>query len=99
MKEDLKKYQTKLVPAIALVKRYAVIIVIALVVGVFGFLVYRIGNLANAEPNQTAVDDALAKVTRPRIDPNAIKALQDLQSQNVNIQSLFPTDRNNPFQE
>ena len=99
MKEDLKKYRKKIDPMLTFVRRYLGAIIIVLVVGVFGFLVYRIGALANAEPNTSAQEEALAAVQRPRIDANAIKALQDLQGQNVDIQALFPTNRNNPFQE
>jgi len=99
MKADLKKYTDKTKPAIAFVRRYLTVIIIGLVVFLFAFLVWRIGALANADPSPEAVDSALSEVKRPKIDPNAIKSLQDLQSQNINIQSLFPTDRNNPFQE
>jgi hypothetical protein len=99
MKQDLQKYYAKLKPVLGFVRRYFTFIVILLVIGMFGFLVWRIGVLANAEPSDSAVDDALKGVTRPQIDPNAISKLQELQSENVNIQSLFPTSRDNPFQE
>jgi hypothetical protein len=99
MKQNLKKYLSKVMPAVDFMRRYIVAIAIVVVVGIFGFLVWRIGVLANAEPSEGAVDEALSTVKRPKIDANAIKSLQDLQAQNVDIQSLFPTNRDNPFQE
>jgi predicted negative regulator of RcsB-dependent stress response len=99
MKDDFKKYAAKLAPAVKFIRQYLAATVILIILAIFGFLVWRIGSLANAEPTSSAVDEALVTVKRPRIDPNAISALQDLQGHNVDIQSLFPTSRNNPFQE
>jgi len=98
MKLELKPILAKLQPFINFVKRDSVGIFLSIVAIVFGFLIWRIGTLANAEPSQNALDEKLLTVVRPKIDPESIKKIEDLQAQNINIQSFF-TDRNNPFQE
>lgn len=98
MKLDLKPILKKLKPLLAFVKKDSVGIFLFIVACVFGFLIWRIGTLANAEPSQDAVSETLITVVRPKIDQNSIKKIQDLQDQNIDIKSYF-SDRNNPFQE
>jgi hypothetical protein len=98
MKLDIKPFLKKVQPVLNFVKRDSVAIFLAIVAIIFSFLIWRIGNLAGAEPSQDALKDKLAGVVRPKIDPASIKQIEDLQAQNINIQSYF-TDRNNPFQE
>ena len=98
MKLDIKPIIKKLQPLINFLKRDSVAIFLVIVAIIFGFLIWRIGNLAGAEPQQDALSDALQKVVRPKIDPASIKKIEDLESQNIDIQSYF-SDRNNPFQE
>jgi hypothetical protein len=85
-------------PATEFLRKHALAIVLLVVAATFGFLIWRIGVLANAEPSESAIDEKLQAVVRPRIDPDSIKAIQDLQSQNIDIKSYF-SDRDNPFQE
>ena len=90
--------QAKLRPIIGYLRKYAVAIALLVIAAVFGFLIWRIGALANAEPSESAVDEKMQAVVRPRIDPDSIKAIEDLESQNIDIKSYF-SDRDNPFQE
>ena len=98
MNIELKPLLAKLRPLIDFIKRDSVGIFLMLVAVVFGFLIWRIGTLASAEPSQDVIDEKLITVVRPKIDPASIKKIEDLQAQNINIQSYF-SDRNNPFQE
>ncbi len=95
---NLKAILSKLKPLTNFFKKDYVIIFLVIIAFVFGFLIWRIGNLAGAEPTQDAIDEKLLTIVRPRIDPSSIKQIEDLQAQNVNIQSYF-SDRANPFQE
>lgn len=97
-KPDLKAIIIKLKPLIDFLKKDSVGIFLILVAIVFAFLIWRIGNLAGAEPSQDAIDEKLLTVVRPKIDPESIKKIEELQAQNVNIQSYF-SSRDNPFQE
>ncbi|CAN5421094.1 hypothetical protein BH10PAT3_BH10PAT3_0970 [soil metagenome] len=98
MKLDIKPILKKLRPFINFLKRDSVGIFLAIVAVIFGFLIWRIGNLAGAEPSSDAMSEKLTSVVRPKIDPASIKKIEDLQAQNIDIQSYI-SDRNNPFQE
>ena len=95
---EIKPILAKLQPVLDFVKRDSVAIFLVIIAFVFGFLIWRIGTLAGAEPTETAIDERLIGVVRPRIDPESIKKIEDLESQNIDIQSYF-SDRDNPFQE
>jgi len=95
---EIKPLLAKLSPVVSFIKRDSVAIFLSIVAVIFGFLIWRIGTLANAEPTQSEIDEKLVGVVRPKIDPASIKKIEDLQAQNINIESYF-SDRNNPFQE
>ena len=99
MKLSLKDVPAKLQPLFAKVRRYIVPIYCIALSILFGFLVVRIGLLAQAEPDEQAVSEKLKGVKRPRIDQNAIDKIQALQSSNVEVEALFKQARENPFQE
>ena len=98
MKLELKPILKKLQPFLNFLKKDSVGIFLVIVAVIFGFLIWRIGSLAGAEPNQSALDEKLLTVVRPKIDQDSINKIKALQAQNVDIQSFF-VDRNNPFQE
>ncbi len=97
-KPDTSVLVKKFTPFINFLKKDAIGIFLFIVAAVFAFLIWRIGNLAGATPSQDAIDEKLQGVIRPKIDPDSIKKIEELQAQNVNIQSYF-VDRDNPFQE
>jgi len=98
MKLDLKPLLKRLHPFINLLRRDSVGIFLVIVAIIFGSLIWRIGTLTGAEPSQADLNERLKSVIRPRIDPKSIQKIQDLQAENVDIQSYF-SDRDNPFQE
>lgn len=98
MKLDIKPILTKLKPFINFVRKDSVSIFLVIVACIFGFLIWRIGTLAGAEPSEDAIAEKLLTVVRPKIDPESIKKIQDLQDQNIDIKAYF-SERNNPFQE
>jgi hypothetical protein len=97
-KPNLKNILSKLKPFMDFVKKDSVGIFLLIVAVVFGFLIWRIGNLANAAPDQDDIDEKLVGVQRPRIDPESIKQIEALEAQNINIKSSI-SNRSNPFQE
>lgn len=98
MKFDTKPILKRLRPIIKFVRKDSVLIFLLIVAAIFGFLIWRIGSLAGAEPTEDATTERLQTVVRPKIDPTSIKKIQDLEDQNIDISSYF-SDRNNPFQE
>ena len=98
MNIEIKPLLKKIQPLINFLKKDSVVIFLVIVAIIFGFLIWRIGSLAGAEPKQDALDEKLLSVVRPKIDQDSINKIKALQAQNVDIQSFF-VDRNNPFQE
>lgn len=80
-------------------RRYAVLIFVLLVTGVYGFVLYRVYNLSSAQPDDAAVSAQVKASATPHIDSTVVRQLQALQDNSVNVQSLFNQARSNPFQE
>ena len=74
-------------------------IYILIVLAAYTFLVVRINLLNRSEPTDEAVAEKLQSVQRPKLEPELLKKIQDLQDQNVEVQSLFKQARDNPFSE
>lgn len=99
MKLELKDIPAKLRPALEFVKRYLMFIVLIGALGVFGFFVFRINQFSRAEPDETAIEEKLQTARRPKIDESVVDKIQQLEDQNIEVQSLFDQARNNPFSE
>ena len=96
MKDLRQTLLQRVTPILHKLGRYRILFFFLLVVGVYGFLVYRIEALNNAKPTGSAVNT----VTQvPRVDPTVLQQLQSLQDNSVNVQALFNQARSNPFQE
>lgn len=78
---------------------YATFIFIIVVLLIYVFLVFRISTLTQAEPSEDAVAEKSGTVKRLKIDQGSIDKIQQLQDQNIAVQSLFDTARSNPFEE
>lgn len=92
LKLHLKKYWQKFSAHAAFVAIIAILLVYVLVV-------WRISNLAAAEPSSEAENAARAATNIPRVNKEAIGQIQALEQSNTDIHSLFNQARNNPFQE
>jgi predicted negative regulator of RcsB-dependent stress response len=99
MNLELKDIPAKLEPVIQKIRRDIVLIFIVTLAVIFGFLVFRISQLAQSEPSETAVEEKLQQVKRPKIDEKAVEKIQQLEDTNVQVRSLFKQARENPFQE
>jgi hypothetical protein len=68
-----------------------------LVALVYGFVIFRISALQNAQPSLSSTDSKLQASTN--IDQATISKIKQLQDNSVNVQALFNQARQNPFQE
>lgn len=66
---------------------------------VYTFLVYRISQLTLSEPSEAEVTQQVQSTGRIRIDQQSIDKIQQLQDQNIQVQSLFESARDNPFKD
>lgn len=94
-----KKLTDKLQLLLALLKRYIVLVVIILFGAMYGYLIYTSGQEAAKQPSETKVNEQFQGVSRPKLDENVASQLYELESQNIEVKSLFDEARNNPFSE
>lgn len=99
MNLDLKTIPQKIGPLLQTAKKYMTLMFILFFLAVYGFLVFRINSLAASEPSEDAIAEKLTRVKRPKIDKQAAEHMEQMEDQNVQIQTLFDKARNNPFAE
>lgn len=99
MNIEVKNILPKLKSFASLLRKYAVVIFISVMVLVYGYLIVKISSISSVEPNEEAVAEQLQDTKRLRVDQNAINKIQQLEGQNVGVRSLFKAARDNPFQE
>lgn len=79
--------------------KYAVFVFLVTIFGIYGFLIFQIGRMTQYEPDDAAVKEQLNTVKRLKIDQSTIDKIEQLEDQNVSVQSLFKSARDNPFQD
>jgi len=80
------------------VRRYSLLLFLAFVIVVYGFVLLRINNLSNAQPSEDAINSQVKAASIPHIDPDIVEQLQSLQDNSVSVKTLFNQARKNPFQ-
>ncbi len=96
---DLKTIPSKIMPLLLTIKRYLGFITVIIILCLYGFMVFYVNNLASSEPTDEQVAEKLKAVQRPRIDEAALKKINELQDQNIQVETLFEQARDNPFNE
>lgn len=96
---NFKELPAKILPILQKVKRYMPIIFIIFLATTYGFLIFRINALSQAEPSDESVTEVLSTVKRPKVSQTDVDKLQQLQDNSVDVQTLFKHARDNPFQE
>lgn len=99
MKLDVKTLPTQLLAQLDKIKKYFVFAYIVFVILGLAFLAFRINTLSSQEPSSDEVAEKAQRVPQPKIDQKSIDKINQLQSQNVEVQSLFDSARDNPFNE
>lgn len=99
MNIELKDMSAKILLIVEKLKRYAALIFIVVLFGVYSFLVFRINTLNSQGPNDDDVTAKLQTVRRPKIDQSIVDKIQQLQDNSSEVKALFDKARNNPFQE
>lgn len=94
-KENIIK---KLQPIKLFIIRYAVIIFIIVVAGIFGFMTLQISVYSNAEPTSDQIEEKKNSLSQVKLNDEAAQKIQELEDKNINIESLFNNGRANPFE-
>jgi hypothetical protein len=96
---DLKNLGPQLLGLAQKLNRYAGILFFILVAGVYGFVILRISTLSNVQPTTDDITTQASPVSIPKVDPKVVKQLEALKDNSSNVQTLFESARQNPFQE
>lgn len=99
MKLSVADIIKKITPILLLAKKYAAFLFVVTFLSIYVYQVNHIGHLIQDEPSQAAIDDKLKPVSQLKIDEESIKKITELESQNVEVKSLFENARQNPFTE
>lgn len=99
MNLEVKDLSAKLTPLLQLAKKYLTFIFIVTVLVVYAFLILFINTLASKQPDEDAVAERLKTVSRPKINEDTLVKIQQLEDQNIQVQTLFQEARDNPFTE
>lgn len=83
---------------LVVLRRYSLTLFIVFVVCLYGFLLFRVNSLSNAQPLAADVAKQVNAAAIPHIDQAVVKQLQSLQDNSVTVHSLFDQARSNPFQ-
>lgn len=79
-------------------QQYNLVLFMALLAVVYGFILFRITTLSNQQPSPATVDSQVKRANVPKIDQAIVQQLQSLQDNSVSVQGLFEEARNNPFE-
>lgn len=90
LKSAFKSTVTKL-------RQYTVPIFAIFVLGTYGFLAYQINSLGNIQPSEEKILQEQQVIKRPQIDEETVRKIEQLEDQNIAVQSLFKAARDNPF--
>lgn len=94
-----QSFQDSLAPVATIIKRYMVVWFVLLLVGVYGYVLYRIQAAVTAQPSDTEISDQVQSASTPHVDPTVVDQMQSLQDRSVNVKTLFDQARSNPFKE
>jgi len=100
MNQDIKLsgLKQKISSYIPKVARHISFIALIIILLVYIFTVWRISQLASAEPSPE--DESSAEVANtPKVDQKAINQVLQLENNSPQLHSLFNSARNNPFGE
>ncbi|HYF96986.1 MAG TPA: hypothetical protein VD947_03020 [Patescibacteria group bacterium] len=96
---DIKNIPTLLKSLLRPVLTHAKVIFILTIILLSGFLIFEINRLTAQEPTPEQITEQLEIIKRLKIDQDTINKIEQLEDQNIAVQSLFQTARDNPFQD
>ena len=97
-KPSIKSLAVKAAAALKQARRYSLVLFLAFVLLIYGFIFLRINSLSNIQPSNDAVSSQVKAARIPHIEQSVVDQLQSLQDNSVSVQSLFDQARSNPFQ-
>lgn len=104
MNKDLSSLNIKQIPVylkrfVNKSKKVMVPVFLLFVLGVNGFLIFRINQYSSQEPSPEQIAEQQDTIKRIVIDESAIDKILELEKRNIAVKSLFEKARDNPFKD
>ncbi len=97
MLDSITKYLSPFKRILAIINKHRLITYMVFIFALYGLLIIKINNLGQISAS-TSQTTATTNVTTPEhLNQSVIYQLQQLQNNNVTVQSLFEQARSNPF--
>lgn len=99
MKNNKRNSKDQLRRYLHVLHRDAPLFIIVFLIAIYGFLSWRIVTLLQAEPDDSQVSSQLQTIGVPKVDPDVVSKINQLEDNSVSVQTLFDQARQNPFNE
>ena len=99
MQKQLSQLSNRIQPAIKAARRYATFLFVITFLGIYMYLVQFIGTIIQDDGPLVTSENQIQPVQRLKIDEQALRQINELEAQNIQVQSLFDEARRNPFTE
>ncbi len=96
---NIDSIKTSSVGALKSLSKYLSFIFIVLCIGLFCYHVITINKLNNPTVSDEQLLERSQSLSVPNVDKETVDKIQQLESQNIQLQSLFDDARSNPFSE
>ncbi len=80
-------------------QRYGALVMFLSAVGIYSFMILKIGAYTRGEPSQVAIDEKISELKSTTIKDADVKIIMQLKGNSVPAQSSFDANRNNPFKD
>jgi len=84
---------------IGMLRPYVGLMMLVFFAIIYGYIILQINSLSDTPVDPSAVTEESKTTPTPQIDAAAVKQLETLKDNSVNVQTLFEQTRQNPFEE
>lgn len=99
MKLDTNNLIEQLLKVLHMLRQRAAIICFIVFGIIYAYIMITVSGLSQQVPDESAVNEKLTKVARPKVDEEVAQTMLGLEERNITIKSIFEDARRNPFTE
>lgn len=96
---DIKQFTKVLRSTLEKILHYAGFLFVITILLIYAFLILRISVLSDPNTAGVGAAEQMNTVKRLKVDQSSIDSIEQLEDQNIGVQSLFEEARDNPFQD
>lgn len=99
MKLDKTLLLDKLAVTLAFFKRFRFILTFIVFSVMYGYIMVQITAINEQQPSEKQISEKITASPRPKIEQELVDQITSLESQNVQVKTIFNEARKNPFSE